>query len=59
MGSFTYTQDLFVSNSQSKKFALIKKSCVPRAHRFSCQAPPAKGSEQGYGDENVKLPVGS
>ena len=39
MAVFTSAQDFFVSNSQSKKFELIKKPYVPRALRFSCQGP--------------------
>ena len=39
MAVFTSGQEFFVSNSQSKKFELIQKSCVPRALRFSCKGP--------------------
>ena len=39
MAVFTSAQDFLFSNSQSKKFELIKKPYVPRALRFWCQGP--------------------
>ena len=56
MASFTSAQDFFVSNGQSKKFGLIKKSHVRRmsAEPFVSRAKPlpAKRSEKRYGDES-------
>ena len=52
MAFTTFAQEFFVANSQSNNFELIQKSHVPRALRFSCEGPPAKRSEKGYGDES-------
>ena len=50
MAYFTSRQDFFFSNSQSKKFELTQKFHVPEPFVSRAKAPPAKGSEKGYGD---------
>ena len=52
MAFFTSAQDFLFSNSQSKKFKLIKKSPLPKSFVSRAKAPLAKKSEKGYGDEN-------